>query len=77
MSHLLILITTMELKKTTFEHLNTGAECLFKTDKGVVVHSRKIQPGSMINKATGRQSFTGHYHEVWEIDPKEENSQLK
>jgi hypothetical protein len=64
----------MKLKKTTFEHLTKDAECLFKTDRGVVIHARKSQPGLMINKATGYQSFTGHYHEVWEIDPKEENS---
>jgi hypothetical protein len=64
----------MKLKKTTFEHLTNEAECLFKTDTGVVVHARKSQPGLMVNKAIGLQSFTGHYHEVWEIDPKEENS---
>jgi hypothetical protein len=64
----------MKLKKTTFEHLTNEAECLFKTDAGVVVHARKSQPGLMVNKASAHQSFTGHYHEVWEIDPKEENS---
>jgi hypothetical protein len=61
----------MKLDNISFDKLETGKECLFRTDRQLVVHVTKVGPNSIVSRATGERSFTGQYHEVWQIDPEE------
>ena len=61
----------MKLVKTSFDKLNVGGECLFRTDKHTVVHVMKVNHTVILNQMTKERAFTGQHHEVWEIDPHE------
>jgi hypothetical protein len=65
----------VNLVKVSFEMLDSGSECFFRTDKGVVLHARKVEV-DIIEVATGRQARTGQFHEVWEIDPRGKKSRV-
>ncbi len=59
----------MNLVKTSFDKLPTGRQCLFRTEKQIVIHGTRIDPGTILNQATKQRAITGQYHEVWEILP--------
>ena len=59
----------MELERISFNALESGKECLFRTDNQRIVHAIKEGLDRVLNRATGERAITGRYHEVWQIDP--------
>ena len=57
----------MELNKCSFQDVQFGDECVFRTDKQIVVHAVKVGENRILDKSFNREAFAGQYHEVWQV----------
>ena len=57
----------MELLKRSFQDLKAGDECLFRTDKQIIVSAVKLGTGRFLDRARGEEAWTGQFHEVWHL----------
>ena len=62
----------MKLKKTTFDQLDVGDECIFMNYKGYIIHCNKIDK-SRIRYLTPDENYleeaeTSYCHEVYKIE---------
>ncbi len=62
----------MDLIEESFESLGNGRDCLFRTDARMVIHATKVGRNKIVNRATGNESFTGQFHQIWEVDPRKD-----
>ena len=58
----------MKLSKTIFDRLDIGNKCIFKNDKGILIHCIKIDKDKIELYDNKEIHYTGMYHEVWKIE---------